>query len=122
MSEAPMHRCQGACGRELPRTPQFFGKNSAVADGMQKSCLECVRAIVREAARRRRSKRPLKTPWGEYRKNWLSPRSAPEVVRARDPVEEDEDLSPLETTLDDVRPHLSGVMRDAPRSSLGDED
>lgn len=49
----PTKTCSGECGRELPRTPEYFEPCKArTADGLRTACRECERA--RDAAYRRR--------------------------------------------------------------------
>jgi hypothetical protein len=36
--------CTGPCGRELPRTPEFFSPHAQMSDGLQPRCRECCRA------------------------------------------------------------------------------
>jgi hypothetical protein len=122
---APLYRCRGKCGRELPRDAEHFGKHNKMKDGLHTHCRECVNAHERakraNAAPKPRAgltlrRRAFVTPWAAFcfgamdkaKQAWL------------DTSDTLDDLSPLETTLADIRDHLSDGRR-APLP-LGDED
>lgn len=52
----PTKTCSGECGRELPRTPEYFEPCKArTADGLRTACRDCERARDREYRKRRRA-------------------------------------------------------------------
>ena len=44
----PQKRCTGPCGRTLPATPEIFGYDKRVKDGLQACCKECKNAKRRK--------------------------------------------------------------------------
>lgn len=50
--------CSGECGRELPRTPEYFEPCKArTKDGLRNACRECERKRDREYRARKRAEK-----------------------------------------------------------------
>ena len=91
---APLYRCRGSCGRELPHTSEFFYRQQAGVHGLGSTCKTCW------TARYPHKRRRLAKQVGASRSPWRAEKNAAKALPHK--PESTDELAALSTRLDEV--------------------